>query len=112
MKQRTAILLLVLLCLIFIDFSMGSIRIPFSNVFHFLTFNMDSQNEHYAILSQLRLPRVLSAMAAGICLSISGLLMQNYFRNPLAGPYVLGISSGASLGVATFIIAEICSTIV
>lgn len=105
MKQRIFILSFILLILIFIDFSMGSVHIPFSDVFHFLTFDLDSQNEHYAILSQLRLPRVLSAISAGFCLSISSLLMQNYFRNPLAGPYVLGISSGASLGVAIFILA-------
>ncbi len=105
MKHRIAILSFFLIGLILIDFSMGSTYIPFSDVFHFLIFKLDTQNEYYTILSQLRLPRVLSAIAASICLSISGLLMQNYFRNPLAGPYVLGISSGASLGVATFILS-------
>ena len=52
------------------------------------------------ILLNLRLPKALTALLAGIGLSVSGLLMQTLFRNPLAGPYTLGVSSGASLGVA------------
>lgn len=54
----------------------------------------------WMILVDLRLPRVVTALLAGISLSISGLLMQTLFRNPMAGPYTLGVSSGASLGVA------------
>ena len=56
------------------------------------------------ILLQLRLPKMLTAILAGASLSVAGLMMQTLFRNPLAGPYVLGISSGASLGVAIFIL--------
>jgi iron complex transport system permease protein len=52
------------------------------------------------ILLQLRLPKMLTAILAGASLSVAGLMMQTLFRNPLAGPYILGISSGASLGVA------------
>lgn len=52
------------------------------------------------ILLQLRLPRVITAILAGAALSVSGLMMQTLFRNPLAGPYILGVSSGAGLGVA------------
>lgn len=52
------------------------------------------------IVSQIRTPRILTAILAGIALSISGLQMQTLFRNPLAGPYTLGVSGGASLGVA------------
>ena len=54
----------------------------------------------YAILTQIRLPKMLTALLAGSALSVSGLMMQTLFRNPLAGPYILGVSSGASLGVA------------
>jgi iron complex transport system permease protein len=56
------------------------------------------------IFTSFRLPRALTAVFAGIALSVSGLQMQTVFRNPLAGPYVLGISSGASLGVAILIL--------
>ncbi len=52
------------------------------------------------IISSLRLPKMLTAILAGMALSVSGLMMQTLFRNPLAGPYILGVSSGASLGVA------------
>jgi iron complex transport system permease protein len=55
------------------------------------------------ILYQSRLPAAIAASLAGAALGVSGLLMQTYFRNPIAGPYVLGVSSGASLGAATFI---------
>lgn len=53
------------------------------------------------ILWYVRLPKMLTALMAGVALSVSGVQMQTLFRNPLAGPYILGVSSGASLGVAT-----------
>lgn len=59
------------------------------------------------ILLNIRLPKALTAIMAGAALSVSGLLMQTLFRNPLAGPYTLGVSSGASLGVA---FATLCAT--
>ena len=59
--------------------------------------------DHQIMLS-LRLPRTLTAVIAGASLALSGLLMQTLFRNPLAGPYILGVSSGATLGVATLIL--------
>lgn len=59
---------------------------------------------------QFRLPKALTAVLAGIALSVSGLQMQTLFRNPMAGPYVLGLSSGASLGV-TFVILGFTSGI-
>ena len=59
------------------------------------------------ILLQLRLPRAITAILAGAALSVSGLMMQTLFRNPLAGPYILGVSSGAGLGVA---LVTMCST--
>lgn len=58
---------------------------------------------HHYIIFNYRLPKVITAMVTGASLGISGLLMQTYFKNPLAGPFVLGISSGASLGVAVLI---------
>ena len=57
------------------------------------------------IVLRMRLPKVIVAIASGVALSVSGLQMQTLFRNPLAGPYVLGVNSGASLGVALFTLA-------
>ena len=57
------------------------------------------------ILMNFRLPKLMTAILAGIALSVSGLVMQTIFRNPLAGPYMLGVSSGASLGVAIFMMS-------
>lgn len=65
---------------------------------YFLGRLVDPQS--YIIIHDIRLPRILAAIVAGVALSLSGLLMQIYFKNPLAGPFVLGVSSGASLGVA------------
>ena len=60
----------------------------------------NSQSPIANILLHLRLPKMLTAILAGASLSVAGLMMQTLFRNPLAGPYILGVSSGASLGVA------------
>ena len=60
---------------------------------------------HSRILWELRFPRAMAAVLAGVALSVSGLCLQTVFRNPLCGPYVLGISSGASLGVAVALLA-------
>ena len=60
---------------------------------------------HTKILWELRFPRAVAAVLAGVALSVSGLCLQTVFRNPLCGPYVLGISSGASLGVAVALLA-------
>jgi iron complex transport system permease protein len=100
------VLLILLLISFVLNFSLGSVAIPFKEVFHALT-NGDLSDEswRYIILSY-RIPKALTAILAGIGLSVSGLLMQTLFRNPLAGPYVLGISSGASLGVAILVLGS------
>ncbi|MCT4640152.1 MAG: iron ABC transporter permease [Bacteroidales bacterium] len=88
------VLILFLLNLVF-----GSINIPFKAVIEVFS-GADTDNIVWSnILLRTRLPQALVALGAGVGLSISGLLMQTLFRNPLAGPSVLGISSGASLGV-------------
>lgn len=95
--------LTVLLFLLFIaDISTGTSVIGFRQIINILFRGGDS--EWMPILINFRIPRALTAIIAGIALSISGLQMQTVFRNPLAGPYVLGISSGASLGVAILIL--------
>ena len=100
------LLLLVLGALFILNISLGSVNIPLKEVFKSLV-NQHIENEtwNYIILNY-RLPKAITAILVGCGLSISGLLMQTLFRNPLAGPYVLGISSGASLGVAILILGS------
>ena len=78
----------------------GSISIPISEVLNSLIGNKSSKETWQFIILNYRLPKAITAVLVGMGLSISGLLMQTLFRNPLAGPYVLGLSSGSSLGVA------------
>ena len=89
----TIILILLLTLLFFVDLTMGSSQISlreFSNTFN-------NTNPISNILVNLRLTRAITAIVTGAALSVAGVLMQTLFFNPLAGPYVLGISSGASL---------------
>lgn len=102
-KQNTILffyLVTGLLFLFFINISLGSITIPFKEVYHSLIGEHASKSTWEYIIINYRLPKAITVVLVGIGLSISGLLMQTLFRNPLAGPYVLGLSSGASLGVA------------
>lgn len=79
-------------------------RIPLSDTFKVLTGQDSAKTTWDYIILNYRLPKALTAVLAGIGLSVCGLLMQTLFRNPLAGPYVLGLSSGASLGVAIVVL--------
>ncbi len=83
----------------------GSVLIPWKNVLAVLTGISGQNNVHEVIILQYRLPQAITALAVGMALSVAGLVLQTVFRNPLAGPSVLGISSGASLGVALVISA-------
>ncbi len=85
-----------------LDIFLGSVIISPENVIS--AFINPTGNETDIIILKFRLPKALTALLAGIALSLSGLLMQTVFRNPMAGPYVLGVSSGASLGVALVIL--------
>lgn len=95
-----------LLLLFVANVSLGSVKIPFSEVIKPLTGGYASRNSWDYIIVNYRLPKALVALLAGMALSVSGLLMQTLFRNPLAGPDVLGLSSGASLGVALVILGS------
>ncbi|MBD0825071.1 FecCD family ABC transporter permease [Aestuariibaculum marinum] len=97
--------ILLVLCF-FINISLGSIYIPIKDVFNSLIGTETSQESWHYIITNYRLPKAVTAILVGSGLGISGLLMQTLFRNPLAGPFVLGISSGASLGVATIILGS------
>lgn len=109
MKPRKTILfisLLVLLAVLFVaDLSFGSIRIPFGEAMNVL-FGASSDTINTEILLNFRLPKAITAILAGASLSVAGLMMQTLFRNPLAEPYILGVSSGASLGVALVMMAS------
>jgi iron complex transport system permease protein len=88
----------------FASISLGSVNIPFRDVYTSLTGGQANKTTWEYIIINYRLPKAITAILVGTGLSISGLLMQTLFRNPLAGPYVLGLSSGASLGVAFVIL--------
>lgn len=89
----------------FVNISFGSVTIPFKNIFGSVFGTIDNDT-HQVIISNFRLPKAITAILVGSGLGVSGLLMQTLFRNPLAGPFVLGISSGASLGVAMVILGS------
>lgn len=95
---------LLLLCLILVLFAaslvVGAVDIPVSEVVNILTGHPSEKASWQYIVLQSRLPQALTAMLCGAALAVSGLLLQTAFRNPLAGPSIFGINSGASLGVA------------
>lgn len=99
MKNLKFILLVLLTAILFVaDVVYGSVRIPINELF-------SGDEVYHNIIYNFRLPKALTALITGAAISVAGLVMQTLFRNPLAGPYVLGVSSGASLGVAIFILA-------
>ncbi len=99
--------LILLTVLLFIaDVCIGSVDIPLNQVIAAI-FGGDVDAQTRTIVIDLRLIKAATALLGGIALSISGLQMQTLFRNPLAGPYVLGLSSGASLGVALLRLAGV-----
>ena len=98
------ILLLILLVAFTLNISLGSVSIPFSEIISGLFGGETSKSSWQFIILDYRLPKAITAILAGGGLAVAGLLMQTLFRNPLAGPFVLGLSSGASLGVAILIL--------
>ncbi len=98
-------LTIILVICFFVNISLGSVSIPTKEIFKSLVGNIENESWQY-IIQNYRLPKAFTAILVGSGLGISGLLMQTLFRNPLAGPFVLGISSGASLGVALVILGS------
>ena len=96
--------LLLLACFI-ASLVAGSVSIPIGEIVTILSGRESARPAWDQIILNLRLPRAITAMLTGAALAMSGLQMQTLFRNPLAGPFVLGISSGASLGVALVVLA-------
>ena len=95
---------LLLVFIFMANILLGSVSIPLYEFVEYLKGNGWSHPSYQAIIFEYRIPKALTACFAGSALAVSGLLMQSFFRNPLAGPYVLGISSGASLGVAVLLL--------
>ncbi|MCL3782167.1 iron ABC transporter permease [Prolixibacteraceae bacterium JC049] len=87
-----------------LDVIWGSVNISLDEIFAILA-GEERSASHVYILNNFRIPKALTALVTGAGLALSGLQMQTLFRNPLAGPFVLGISSGAGLGVAMFVMA-------
>ena len=98
------ILGLLLIVLFLLDIRLGSISITFSDMLSHLMGRTELSEQQVLILTKFRLPRIATALMAGAALPVCGLQMQTLFRNPLAGPYVLGISSGASFGAAIVVL--------
>jgi iron complex transport system permease protein len=99
------VLVIVLLLCFIVNITLGSVSIPLKDIFGSF-FGTIENSTWQIIVTDFRLPKAITAILVGSGLGISGLLMQTLFRNPLAGPYVLGISSGASLGVALVILGS------
>lgn len=100
----TVLLFAVLAVLVAVELVVGSASLSLSQVWGVLFGTADSELSEI-VVKGFRVPKMFTAVLVGIALSVSGLLMQTTFRNPLAGPYVLGISSGASLGAAVSLLA-------
>lgn len=97
-------LIVVLFTLLFVNISLGSISIPLDAIGAILFDDPSIKSSWKHIILNYRIPKAITAILVGSGLGTAGLLMQTLFRNPLAGPYVLGLSSGASLGVAVIIL--------
>ncbi|MDP4190871.1 MAG: iron ABC transporter permease, partial [Bacteroidota bacterium] len=103
-KYIIFILLLITVIAFCFDILLGSVSIPIGEALKIATGSTKANPTWVTIITEFRIPKAITAILAGSALSVCGLLMQTFFRNPLADPYVLGISSGASLGVALVIL--------
>ncbi|MFN6559283.1 MAG: iron chelate uptake ABC transporter family permease subunit [Nostoc sp. ChiSLP01] len=105
-----SVLLTALILAFLLDLALGSVNIPIDEVIAILFGQQPEKAIWTTIIIKFRLPKALTATLAGAALGVSGLQMQTLFRNPLAGPFVLGISSGASLGVALVVLLANATT--
>ena len=109
MKKRVvlfSVLTILLIVLVVANICIGSIRVPFSDVLKVITGQGQNLNS-YKIIAMIRVPRTLAALLLGGGLALSGYMLQTFFHNPIAGPFVLGISSGAKLLVAILMVTSV-----
>ncbi|KAB8153157.1 iron chelate uptake ABC transporter family permease subunit [Kordia sp. TARA_039_SRF] len=102
-KFTFIILIVVLIGCFLMNISLGSVSISLEGIFAAFTGGEIEKETWRITVLDIRLPKAITSILVGFGLSLSGLLMQTLFRNPLSGPFVLGLSSGASLGVALLI---------
>lgn len=106
MRPLLLLALLAILAFVFLlSLAVGSVNIPLDQILAVLLGGEAERDAWTNIILKFRLPKAITAATAGAALGISGLMMQTFFRNPLAGPFVLGINSGASLGVALVVLS-------
>ncbi|MCL2045372.1 MAG: iron ABC transporter permease [Oscillospiraceae bacterium] len=101
--RRNAILIMLLISMVLmflLSIALGSVNIKLADVISILLGKDSASDAHQSIISKIRLPRAIASMAGGVCLALSGLLLQIFFSNPIVEPYVLGISSGATMFVS------------
>src|SRR6187402_721842 len=101
---QSLLLLAALVILFLIDISLGAVKIPLNEVLSAIMRN-ETDTPASDIIWLFRLPKAVTCIVAGAALAVGGLMMQTFFRNPLAGPDVLGLSAGASLMVAILLLA-------
>ncbi len=101
---KATLAIISLLVLFVLNIVLGSVKVPLHAIADLFFGDGEKNIVWYNIIMRSRLPQTVVALGAGMALGIAGLLMQTLFRNPLAGPSVLGISSGASLGVGFVIL--------
>ena len=98
------VMLALLVVSVLIALSFGELKIGLGDVLRMILFGGDESSMEYLLITKVRLPRVVLGIAVGGALSLAGVMLQGIYRNPLVEPYTLGISGGASLGVATTIV--------
>jgi iron complex transport system permease protein len=105
LRPWIVLVLLVVLALAFLlSLTLGSVHIPPEQILRILSGGQPDKASWADVIFKFRLPKAITAMLVGAALSAAGLQMQTLFRNPLADPYILGVSSGASLGVALVVL--------
>jgi iron complex transport system permease protein len=100
-----AALALAVLGAVILDLVTGTVRVPVMEVIRILVRGEATNPAHVDVITQVRLPRAVTALLGGAALACGGLILQTLFRNPLAGPWALGITSGARLGVAFVVVS-------
>lgn len=110
MRRIYIILIILLIASISLNLAYGSVAIPVAEVFRILA-GLGSDNQVWqVIVVQTRVPQCVTALLCGMALSVAGLMLQTVFSNPLAGPSILGITTGSSLGVA--VVTLLCGGVV